>query len=215
MELKDYYSILELTPAASAADIKKAYRRLALQYHPDKNANDHYAAARFAAVKEAYETLTNPLRKNDYLQQRWYAQSRGNKASGLVSTPETVLKQLLDLDLYTSRQDIHRFDKAGLYHRIERILSAETMDMLRSFNEKSINDSIVHVAGKISLRLSADHREWIITKLEKLETTGQSRQQLNLLAKKITAAERWEKRKIWLILLIVSAICIIIYLSEK
>jgi curved DNA-binding protein CbpA len=71
LQLKDYYSILELPPSASADEIKKAYRRLAHLYHPDKKDNDPYAAAQFAVIKEAYETLSNPAQKECYLQQRW------------------------------------------------------------------------------------------------------------------------------------------------
>ena len=64
MLLKDYYTILELEPSATLPEIKKAYRRLALQYHPDINPNDSYAAAQFVEIKEAYETLTIPAKKN-------------------------------------------------------------------------------------------------------------------------------------------------------
>jgi curved DNA-binding protein CbpA len=79
VQLKDYYYILELPPSAAGDEIKKAYRRLAHQYHPDKKNNDPYAAARFSDIKEAYEILSNPLKKDYYLQQRWYAQSIGKK----------------------------------------------------------------------------------------------------------------------------------------
>ena len=79
MQLKDYYSILELHPSATRDEIKKAYRRLAHQYHPDKKNNDPYAAAQFSNIKEAYEILSNPVKKDQYLQQRWYTQSIGKK----------------------------------------------------------------------------------------------------------------------------------------
>ncbi len=64
--MKDYYYFLGIPQNASAEDIKKAYRKLSLKYHPDKNENDDYFSDRFKEVKEAYETLTNPERKIIY-----------------------------------------------------------------------------------------------------------------------------------------------------
>jgi len=59
--LKDYYQILQIEPHSTFAEIKQAFRRLALIYHPDKNPNDKYAEAQFNEIKEAYEVLTNPV----------------------------------------------------------------------------------------------------------------------------------------------------------
>lgn len=64
--MKDYYYFLGIPQNASAEDIKKAYRKLSLKYHPDKNENDDYFSDRFKEVKEAYEALTNPERKRIY-----------------------------------------------------------------------------------------------------------------------------------------------------
>lgn len=64
--MKDYYYFLGIPQNASAEDIKKAYRKLSLKYHPDKNENDDYFSDRFKEVKEAYETLTDPQRKRIY-----------------------------------------------------------------------------------------------------------------------------------------------------
>ncbi len=61
--MKDYYSILECTPMSTRDEIKRNFRRLAQQFHPDKNADDAYATARFHDIKEAYETLTQPCKK--------------------------------------------------------------------------------------------------------------------------------------------------------
>jgi DnaJ family protein C protein 7 len=57
---KDYYKILGVPRDASEGDIKKAYRRLAIVHHPDKNPDDESAAERFKDVGEAYETLSDP-----------------------------------------------------------------------------------------------------------------------------------------------------------
>lgn len=63
---KDYYKILGLTKTATETEIKKAYRKLALQYHPDKNAGDSKAEARFKEVGEAYAILSDPEKKHRF-----------------------------------------------------------------------------------------------------------------------------------------------------
>lgn len=63
---KDYYKVLGVPSNASADEIKKAYRRLALLNHPDKNPNDPSAGARFQEIGEAYETLSNEQKRRKY-----------------------------------------------------------------------------------------------------------------------------------------------------
>lgn len=63
---EDYYKILELDKSADAAEIKKAYRKMALKYHPDKNPDDKEAEAMFKKAAEAYEVLSNPDKKARY-----------------------------------------------------------------------------------------------------------------------------------------------------
>jgi tetratricopeptide (TPR) repeat protein len=62
----DYYAILRLQPDASEADIKKAYRGLARQYHPDRNRDDPTAHGRFLKLKTAYDTLVDDNSRRNY-----------------------------------------------------------------------------------------------------------------------------------------------------
>jgi len=62
----DFYILLGLERAASAGDIKRAYKRLARKYHPDINPGDRLAAAQFRQIAEAYETLIDPDRRRRY-----------------------------------------------------------------------------------------------------------------------------------------------------
>ena len=64
--MKDYYYFLGIPKDASAEDIKKAYRKLSLKYHPDKNDNDEFFSNRFREAQEAYETLTDADRRRLY-----------------------------------------------------------------------------------------------------------------------------------------------------
>lgn len=63
MEYKDYYKILGVERNASQPDIKRAYRQLALQYHPDKNPDDESAESRFKEINEAYEVIGDPAKR--------------------------------------------------------------------------------------------------------------------------------------------------------
>ena len=57
---RDYYEVLEVQRGASADEIKKAYRKAALKYHPDKNPGDKSAEEKFKEAAEAYDVLSNP-----------------------------------------------------------------------------------------------------------------------------------------------------------
>ena len=63
---KDYYATLGVTPETSAEDLKKAYRKLALQYHPDRNPDNPDAEARFKELSEAYAVLSDPEKRARY-----------------------------------------------------------------------------------------------------------------------------------------------------
>lgn len=66
MEYKDYYKTLGVDKKASEEDIKKAYRKLAVKYHPDKNPGNKGAETRFKEIAEAYEVLKDPEKRKKY-----------------------------------------------------------------------------------------------------------------------------------------------------
>src|SRR5690349_7024601 len=93
-EKRDYYEVLGVTRAAQADEIKKAYRKLAIKYHPDKNPGDPAAEAQFKEAAEAYEVLSDPDKRARY--DRFGHQGVGG-ASGGGPTMEDIFSQFGDI----------------------------------------------------------------------------------------------------------------------
>ena len=66
MSKRDYYQVLGISKSASQSEIKKAYRKLAIKYHPDKNPDDKAAEEKFKEAAEAYDVLSNEEKKQRY-----------------------------------------------------------------------------------------------------------------------------------------------------
>ena len=84
MDYKDYYKILGVGKSASQQEIKKAYRKLAAKYHPDKNPDDSSAEDKFKEVGEAYEVLKDPEKRKLYDQagSDWKRYQRASEQTG-------------------------------------------------------------------------------------------------------------------------------------
>src|SRR2546429_9482209 len=63
---RDYYEVLGVGRSATSEELKRAYRKLALQYHPDRNNGDPQAEARFKEINEAYEVLSDQSKRQRY-----------------------------------------------------------------------------------------------------------------------------------------------------
>ena len=66
MSKRDYYEVLGLSKGASAEEIKKSYRKVAMQYHPDRNPGDKAAEEKFKEAAEAYEVLSDADKRAQY-----------------------------------------------------------------------------------------------------------------------------------------------------
>jgi len=205
----DYYQILQIPPSADITEIKTAYRRLAHLYHPDKNPGNTSSRAYFDLIKEAYETLSNPGKKEQYLQERWLTKAQGQSLEQPVRTPEHILMKVLSASDQVRKMDVYRMNKDGVKDELNFLLSEENISLLNDFKEVSVNDAIVKellytvdvlpASAQIDLlkRLSlvnSNYRETIRNKEEGLES-------------KIF----WETWKPAFIILVVVLLCILIW----
>jgi curved DNA-binding protein len=98
VKFRDYYEILGLPRTATDKDIRKEYRKLARQYHPDVNPGDHSAEEKFKEINEAYQVLSDPekRRKYDELGPNWQAGSEFTPPPGWEGGGRTGFRDFSD-----------------------------------------------------------------------------------------------------------------------
>lgn len=94
--MKDYYKILGVTRTSNSEEIRKKYRKLAMQYHPDRNPDDPAAAEQFKEIAEAYGVLTDPVKRREYdaCRTQGTAYSGSRAGGGFTYSQEDILRDL-------------------------------------------------------------------------------------------------------------------------
>uniref|UniRef100_A0A8D0B838 J domain-containing protein n=1 Tax=Salvator merianae TaxID=96440 RepID=A0A8D0B838_SALMN len=151
----NYYEVLGLNQNASQEDIKKAYRKLALKWHPDKNpSNKEEAEKKFKAVAEAYEVLSDPQKRSLYDRPVKEPRYRGRAASGGFShshspfdfdfvfrSPEEIFREFFGgMDIFAHdfwdnefEDDDNEIEKRSNFHGPLGLFSVCTMFAYTSF----------------------------------------------------------------------------------
>jgi len=112
----DYYALLGVSEGASEEELKRAYRRLALQCHPDKNPGDRKAEERFKAISEAYAVLMDHQKRRQYDSFRQARAAHSSTTGGFRYSQEEIFRDLFsNPDLSSIFQDMNReFARAGI-----------------------------------------------------------------------------------------------------
>src|ERR1700756_2216674 len=97
MSKRDFYEILGVSKGASADEIKKAYRKVAMQYHPDRNPGDKSAEEKFKEAAEAYEVLSDADKKTQYDRFGHAAMSGNGRGYGGGMNTEDIFSQFGDI----------------------------------------------------------------------------------------------------------------------
>jgi molecular chaperone DnaJ len=215
MSFKDYYKILEVSPTATYADIKKSYRRLAFQYHPDKNFGNQLYEAKFKEIQEAYEVLSDTKQRHEYNTRRneqAHAEKRRTHTPP-QATPQTILNQTIEFRKKIAVLDPDRMNKMALYQQIQVILSMTNVQILQQYNDPRLNKRIIEEIMFCSRFLPFPHVERICFQLTALAGTD------NLLYRKIYNFSKevrlrnyWNRYKVIAAFMIAIFLCIIIYL---
>jgi curved DNA-binding protein CbpA len=169
---KDHYKTLGLEPGSPPALIKKAWRKLIQQHHPDKTGGIPSSQTAFQDIQEAYETLTDPVQKQKYLQQRWLQQvTRGE----IVRNPETVeefLHACLQLEQKIASANTFRMDEDYLMQYLLFLLSPTHVAILNSTKETDLLSTCLSLILKSIEPLPVEKKYTVLQEMEKINTTA-------------------------------------------
>ncbi len=212
MILKDYYDILKVSPKATPQDIKKAYRKLALQFHPDRNHNNKLAENHFKEIKEAYETLSNRSKREAYNYERFFNITSSYKKNTTNNvTPQWILQQSIELRKKVSTVDPFRIDRDGLQFQLQNLLSEYNLAVLKDADEQiklQITDALLHVSKPLSPAVMGMFSALLIN------VAGNNQELINKINN--TVKERrwnalWQKYKVLVAVILAILMCLMIY----
>ena len=215
MPVKDYYATLRIPQGADALSIKKAFRTLAMEYHPDKRGenteNDHY----FREIKEAYGVLSDPKLREEYHYQRWLEKSMGHQLDTFVQ-PAQILQLFIKAEQYISTTDGFKTDKMILFNHVFNLFSHARLEAILSENSPTMEATTLQTALRMSSHLNLDGCLFMADHFKKmlknypLEVIAWEK-----LLRKKKQEQRMDQLKIPLVLVLTLLICFLIFLLGK
>ena len=145
MAKRDFYEILGVSRGCDEKELKSAFRKMAMKYHPDKNPGDASAEQTFKNVNEAYETLKDPLRRAAYL-------LRLNGIDAAVSRDETVRDPELLMEAMEAREALMEATSIDKVEKLQAKAGADAIAILSDLSKAFASDDL-KAANRLTTRL--------------------------------------------------------------
>lgn len=212
-QIKDYYAILEVSPVATVAEIKKSYRKLAFKYHPDINPENAYAIAMFREVQEAYAFLSDNTKRSKYDEERWLSGMGTRARDQVIITAQWIHHECRKLQAHMMAVDTYRMDHSALNEYIMLLLSDKHLAVLQQEKDTAVNGHIAHLLLSASRNLRYPYMEQIADRLRLLVADDEIfLRKLELQVKDSRLAAKRVKYMPYIILVVTLVLCIIMYL---
>jgi len=215
MPSKDYYQILEIEPGADEYAIKKAYRRLAMQYHPDRSSKNQDDSGLFRDINEAYEVLSDPSKREQYHYERWLHQSMGAKMQGYLNAYQ-IYQVILESEKYLSGIDQYKVNDYALLNVLLNLFTTSRIQSIAAEKNSDLEKNTITIAMKIASGLKSECEIQLKERMSVLTNANPSMNELweTAISNKIRS-ERNSTYTIPILLLIVIILCMLFYLLGK
>lgn len=215
MPVKDYYKILQVEPSADFTTIKRAFRKLAMQYHPDKNQESRSSTSQYRELQQAYEILSNPQKREEYHYQRWLEKSKGYELDKAISADQ-ILQLFINTERVIHEMDSFRLDNFHLLDILLNLYTTNRIELILEENDSKLEKTVIQLALQSSSSLSSAYQLRLIEQLNKLLKKHPEQLSIwNEQVKNTQHKEFVEKLKVPLVILLTIILCLIILLISK
>ena len=215
MPSKDYYQILEIEPGSDEYAIKKAYRRLAMQYHPDRSGENQEDAGLFRDINEAYEVLSDPSKREQYHYESWLHQSMGAKMQRYLDAYQ-IYQIILESEKYFSGIDKYKINDYALLNVLLNLFSTSRIQSIAAEKNSDLEKNTIRIAIKMTGSLKSECQLQLKERMTVLTNNNPSMNEIweTVINNKIIS-ERNSRYTIPILMLIVIALCTLFYLLGK
>ncbi|MFM1794795.1 MAG: hypothetical protein RL642_1180 [Bacteroidota bacterium] len=215
MPVKDYYKLLQIEHNADLNTIKKAYRNLAMQYHPDKHGDNQSTQFYFREIQEAYETLSDPEKRENYHYQIWLEKSMGHQLDSAL-TAEQIIQLFISAEKAIHEADTFSTNSHQLLETLMSLYNQNRLELILERKDSSFETTTLMLARKSAQSLPSTAQLKFINQLKPLLSIHLEIQQnwLNDIALQIRK-EKIERLKIPLLIIITLILCLAILLLNK
>ncbi len=214
MPYKDYYAILKIPSSATDLEIKKAYRKLALQFHPDKHKDTVSVTEKFLDIQEAYFILKDKTKRAAYHHQR-NTLSQNKHFKTLAENVEEVLQESVQLNKEMAMLNPFRLDVDYVCFQIGNTLSSHHLYLMEATSDQKIRESFIeNIMATLHLLPFNVAKSFIVTIKELAIHDVKTSEKINRFAFQLQWKYYWHKNKIYFALSMAVLLCVIIYSSK-
>jgi len=212
MQLKDHYKTLGVSPSSGQPEIKKAYRALAVRYHPDKNPGSALCEAQFKELNEAYAVLSVAAKRSAYDDERWLSGMGHKTRYNEAVTPAWLLNVCVELNTSLATMDTFRMSQATLQAYLLLILADAHLGVLQREGDTKVNNAVIREIVKATAKLKVQYLGEVMDKLQVIAGSDvHAQQQINNYAAKRYRQERKEHMFPYVVLAVTLALCLFMY----
>ena len=209
MRLKDHYRTLGVHTAASGEEIRKAFRKLALQYHPDRNQESPFAEGHFRELKEAYNVLGDEGKRRRYDDERWLLGMAAHKPGAGRLTPEWIAGEAGKLRQHMEQIDSYRMSHDALQAYVLLLLNDEHLAVVKE-NKDATLQLVKDVLAAVD-QLKESRLPSVIARLQMLSESSEELDSLiNNAIRNKRRREQEERMFPWIIIGIIAVIVMIV-----